>query len=194
MVVISNTDSPRRSLGPRQAATVERLLESVETLLQHESFGNVTMRTVAKGAGVSAATAYTYFTSKEHLVAELLWRRLQAVDDPTRDGSQDPIERCTAVLSDFATLVADEPYLARACSESLIADDPAVHTVRDLIGAEMHRRLVTAAGVSARPEAIFTLELVVSGALIRAGTGHSGYRDLPAQLGAAVEIIMKGST
>lgn len=193
MAVTAHADSPRRSLGPRQAATVERLLESVEALLQREPFGNVTMRTIAKEAGVSSATAYTYFTSKEHLVAELLWRRLQAVEDPTRDASQDPIERCTAVLSDFATLVADEPYLARACSESLIADDPDVHTVRDLIGAEMHRRLVAAAGSSASPEAIFTLELVVSGALIRAGTGHSGYRDLPARLGAAVEIIVKGS-
>lgn len=193
MAAISHVASPRRSLGPRQAATVERLLESVETLLQDEPFGAVTMRTIAKGASVSPATAYTYFTSKEHLVAELLWRRLQAVVDPTRDASNDPVERCTAVLSDFATLVADEPYLARACSESLIADDPDVHTVRDLIGVEMHRRLITAAGAGASPDAIFTLELVVSGALIRAGTGHAGYRELPDQLAAAVAIILNGS-
>lgn len=185
-------ESPRRTLGPRPAATVERLLASAESLLQTNPFSTVTMRTIAKNADVSAATAYTYFTSKEHIVAELLWRRLQKANASERGGANDPVAQCTAVLSDFAMLVADEPHLARACSESLISEDPDVHLVRDMIGTEMHRRLVAAAGDAGTPETIFTLELVVSGALIRAGTGHAGYRDVPTQLATAVALILKG--
>ena len=32
----------------------------------------------SRRAGVAPATAYTYFSSKSHLVAEVFWRRLSA--------------------------------------------------------------------------------------------------------------------
>ena len=41
-------------------------------------FAGLTIRMVAAHAGVGAATAYTYFSSKEHLVAEVFWRRFDA--------------------------------------------------------------------------------------------------------------------
>ena len=37
------------------------------------------MRSAAERAGVAPATAYTYFASKDHLLAEVLWRRMEAL-------------------------------------------------------------------------------------------------------------------
>ena len=39
----------------------------------------LTVRNVARRAGVAPATAYTYFSSKDHLLAEVLWRGMEAL-------------------------------------------------------------------------------------------------------------------
>ncbi|HET7741491.1 MAG TPA: TetR family transcriptional regulator, partial [Mycobacterium sp.] len=69
-------ESTRRRLTAKQADTVDRLGKAAVELLKREGFTGLTVRRVAAEAGVGAATAYTYFSSKEHLVAEVFWRRL----------------------------------------------------------------------------------------------------------------------
>ena len=69
-------ESTRRRLTAKQAETVERLGNAAIGVLSREGFSGLTIRMVAAEAGVGAATAYTYFSSKEHLVAEVFWRRL----------------------------------------------------------------------------------------------------------------------
>ena len=69
-------ESTRRRLTARQADTVDRLGRAAIEFLRREGFTGLTVRRVAAEAGVGAATAYTYFSSKEHLVAEVFWRRL----------------------------------------------------------------------------------------------------------------------
>ena len=100
---------------------------------------------VAAEAGVGAATAYTYFSSKEHLVAEIFWRRLASSPVPPTD-SPDPTVRVIAVLRQIALLVAEEPELAGAVTNALLGKDPEVKHLRLRIGREIHQRLVTALG------------------------------------------------
>ncbi|HJT93039.1 MAG TPA: TetR family transcriptional regulator, partial [Mycobacterium sp.] len=69
-------ESTRRRLTAKQADTVDRLGQAAVEILGRDGFAGLTMRRVAAEAGVGAATAYTYFSSKEHLVAEVFWRRL----------------------------------------------------------------------------------------------------------------------
>src|ERR1700752_866314 len=71
-------ESTRRRLTAKQADTVDRLGRAAVDLLSRDGFAGLTVRRVAAEAGVGAATAYTYFSSKEHLVAEVFWRRLAA--------------------------------------------------------------------------------------------------------------------
>ncbi len=40
-------------------------------MLRETSYADLTVRAVAKRANVAPATAYTYFSSKNHLVAEV---------------------------------------------------------------------------------------------------------------------------
>ena len=69
-------ESTRRRLTAQQAETVARLTDAAVDVLNADGFDGLTVRVVAKRAGVAPATAYTYFSSKSHLVAEVFWRRL----------------------------------------------------------------------------------------------------------------------
>ena len=171
---------PRESA--RQERTVERLTIAAVAELRSVGYDGLTVRNVARGAGVAPATAYTYFASREHLVTEVFWRRLAALPETELDGHDSAYARVVATLTDFALLVADEPEVAAACSAAMLAADPDVGMLRDRIGAEMRRRLMLALGEVSDPAVLLTLELAVSGALLRAGMGHMAYSDLPVLL------------
>src|SRR6201987_4226972 len=90
-------ESTRRRLTAKQADTGDRLGRAVVDLLSRAGFAGLTVRRVAAEAGVGAATAYTYFSSKEHLVAEVFWRRLASSPIPATD-SPDPTVPVIPVL------------------------------------------------------------------------------------------------
>src|ERR1700761_3407334 len=106
-------ESTRRRLTAKQADTVDRLGNAAMGVLSREGFSGLTIRMVATEAGVGAATAYTYFSSKEHLVAEVFWRRLASSPIPPTE-SPDSTARVVAVLRQIALLVAEQPPLAGA--------------------------------------------------------------------------------
>lgn len=191
-VVPLPTAATRRHLSDRQARTVSRLIDAALEELTEVGYPTLTVRSVAKRAGVAPATAYTYFGSKEHLVAELFWRRYVSqspAGEATGPSTDRPAARAAAVLGDFA-MVADEPALAAASTVALLADDPEVRDLRQRIGAETHRRLVEALGADADPVAISTLLLATTGALLQAGTGHLAYEDVPALLSDAADLVL----
>jgi AcrR family transcriptional regulator len=145
---------------------------------------------VAAEAGVGAATAYTYFSSKEHLVAEVFWRRLAATPVPTTD-SPDPTVRVIAVLRHIALLVADEPELAGAVTNALLGKDPEVRHLRLRIGREIHQRLVAALGPDC-PDVVESLELLYAGALVHAGMGYASYTQIADRLEASARLLLTG--
>ena len=91
-------------------------------------------------AGVSPASAYTYFPSKSSLVAAVYLRLLQALPVHT-DVNDTTKTRVSAKMRDMAIVVADEPELTTACGAALMADDPAVKPLREQIGDEVSRRI-----------------------------------------------------
>jgi AcrR family transcriptional regulator len=189
-------EATRRRLSPRRAATVDRLAAAVLDELPGEGgYAALTVRAVARRAGVAPATAYTYFTSKAHLVAEVFWRRLAALPDGPPDPGRPAAERAAAVLGDVADLVAGEPRLAAACAPALLGDDPDVAVLRDRIGAELHRRLLAALAPDAEAEALASaLDLMLAGALVRAGMGHMPYDQLATRLAALAALVVGDRT
>ena len=146
---------------------------------------------VAAEAGVGAATAYTYFSSKEHLVAEVFWRRLASSPVPPTD-SADPIVRVIAVLRQIALLVAGEPELAGAVTNALLGKDPEVEHLRLRIGREIHQRLVTALGPAHALDLVEPLELLYAGALVRAGMGYASYTQIADRLEKSARLLLAG--
>ena len=170
-------EATRRRLTAKQADTVDRLGRTAVEVLSREGYAGLTIRTVAAEAGVGAATAYTYFSSKEHLVAEVFWRRLATTPAPPND-SPDRTTRVVAVLRHIALLVADEPELAGAVTNALLGKDPDVEHLRLRIGLEINQRLTAALGPDGDPDVIGTLELLYAGALVRAGMGYASYQQI----------------
>lgn len=171
--------APRRTLSGRQARTVARLTEAVSDVLRAAGYDALTVRAVARHAGVAPATAYTYFASKEHLVTEAFWRRLSDLDPPAEPDRRRSVgARVTASLDGFSRLAAAEPELVAACTVAMVVDDPDVRELRERVGAEIHRRFAVALGDEAHPEVLAALDLAMTGALLRAGTGHMDYASI----------------
>jgi TetR/AcrR family transcriptional regulator, cholesterol catabolism regulator len=179
----------RRRLTAKQADTVERLGRAALELLAREGFGGLTVRRVAAEAGVGAATAYTYFSSKEHLVAEVFWRRLTS-SPGTAHSSPDPATRVVDVLGHISLLMADEPEFACAVTTALLGRDPDVEVLRLRIGRDIRDRLAAALGPAADADVIDSLELLYSGALVRAGMGYATYAEIAAKLERSARLIL----
>ncbi|MBF6179033.1 TetR/AcrR family transcriptional regulator [Nocardia otitidiscaviarum] len=182
-------EATRRRLTEKQADTVDKLTRAAMEVLAREGFAGLTVRMVAAAAGVGTATAYTYFSSKEHLVAELFWRRLAATEPPV-ETDVDSTARVIAVLRQIAMLVADEPALAGAVTSALLGTDPDVAHLRLRIGTEIRNRLVTALGADADPEIVETLESLYAGALVRAGMGYASYIEIADQLEKSARLVL----
>ncbi len=182
-------ESTRRRLSAKQADTVDRLGKAALDLLGREGFTALTVRRVAAQAGVGAATAYTYFSSKEHLVAEVFWRRL-AESPLAAHESEDPATRVLEVLEQIALLVAGEPQFAGAVTNALLSKDPDVDVLRGRIGADIRARLVAALGPAVDADVIEALELLYAGTLVWAGMGYETYPEISTRLVKSARLIL----
>lgn len=182
--------APRRHLSDRQARTVAGLLDATVDELREVGYDGLTVRNVARRAGVAPATAYNYFASREHLVTEVFWRRLEALPETRIDRRRTAASRAAATLAEMALLVADEPELAAACTAAMLSNDPDVKVLRDRIGLTWRLRLQAALGDDADPAVLRSLEFAVSGAMLQAGMGHLDYTDLPDQLARTAELVV----
>ncbi len=188
---------PRRGLNARQAETVEKLLDAAEQELASVGPEGLTIRMVASRAGVSPATAYTYFGSKNHLFAELFHRKV-LLEHPAEITGRTPLQRVTAVTRHLATVLGASPHLASAANHALLGTDPDVERLRVVIGAEIVGRFQQALGDSADdpadPELLDALTLALTGALLQTGMGLITYDDLADRLDAVMTTILRGNT
>ncbi|MFI5719196.1 TetR/AcrR family transcriptional regulator [Nocardia sp. NPDC051750] len=183
-------EATRRRLSGKQADTVDKLTKAAMEVLAREGFAGLTIRMVAGAAGVGTATAYTYFSSKEHLVAEIFWRRLRSSETPV-SADADPTVRVLAELRGIALLVADEQELSGAVTSALLGRDPDVQHLRTRIGIEIRERLTRALAPETDPDTVESLELLYAGALVRAGMGYESYADIADRLESAALLVLK---
>lgn len=174
----------------RQEETFRKVLAAGVQMLRESSYADLTVRAVAKRAQVAPATAYTYFSSKNHLIAEVYLNLIRAVPFFT-DVNEPTVTRVDNALHQLALVVADEPEVAAACTTALMAgDDAAVRAVRDRIGFEIHRRITSAIGPTADPHAVAALEMTFFGALVQAGSGVISYHQIADRLTYVVHLIL----
>jgi len=179
----------RRRLSGRQVETVDGLLDAAVIEVAETGFDGMTVRGVARRAGVSPATAYTYFASKEHLLTEVFWRRLSRLDPPVADGRRPTPERVAESVRGIALLVADEPELAAGVTTALLAHEPDVVALRDQIGAAVSARIEAALGDRSNPAVLRALTFTFFGALITAGVGNVEYAVLPDLMAEATGLM-----
>ena len=161
--------NPRRLLSERQTSTVTALLDSALAELRESGFDQLSLRRVAHRSGVTHTTAYSYFTSKSHLIAELHWRQLQQVPAVHVVPGASFVDRIREAFSGPATAMADEPALAQAVLSAFVTSEPNVLRVRDAIAEELSARLSTALGDRDDPRVHLALLTHYSGAMLVAG-------------------------
>ncbi|MDP1804297.1 MAG: TetR family transcriptional regulator [Acidimicrobiales bacterium] len=190
MSSLSAPEVPRRELSGRQTDRVDALLDATLAELRAHGYEGLTVRNAARRAGVGAATAYTYFGSKDHLVAEVFWRRLQTLDG-AGSRARTPLGRVQAVLRAMAELVAAEPELASASTTAVLAQEPDVQRLRSRIGAAFNDHLAAALGPDADPAALRALNLALAGALLQAGMGYFSYADLSDRMAEVAALLFR---
>jgi AcrR family transcriptional regulator len=174
----------------RQEETFNKVLAAGVQMLRESSYADLTVRAVAARAKVAPATAYTYFSSKNHLIAEVYLDLIRRVPYFT-DVNDSRATRVEKALRAMALTVADEPEVAAACTTALLSgNDDAVRAVRDRIGAEIHRRIRSALGPDADPRTLSALEMTFFGALVNAGSGAFTYHEIADRLSYVVGLIV----
>lgn len=175
---MSSSAPVRRLVTGRSSETTARLLDAAVAQVAESGYDGLTVRNVARAAGVSPATAYTYFASKEHLLASVFWSRVAALPPVDLLPRAAVAARVEAALEPVAMLVADEPELAAGVTTALLAHDPDVKQLREQLGALLAERLTTALGPKTAPQVQLGLAMAFTGGLLTAGMGMIGYREL----------------
>jgi AcrR family transcriptional regulator len=174
----------------RQEETFRKVLTAGIEMLRESSYADLTVRAVAARAKVAPATAYTYFSSKNHLIAEVYFDLIKQVPYFT-DVNEPMPTRVEQVLRAMALTVADEPEVAAACTAALMTgNDETVRKVRDRIGLEIHRRIRSAVGPNADARVVAALEMTFFGALVNAGSGAFTYQQVADRLSFVVGLIL----
>jgi AcrR family transcriptional regulator len=183
---------PRRELNSRQGETLDKLVAAARVELDEVGHELLTIRSVAARAGVSPATAYNYFASRDHLFAELFWRHLATSDLPALTG-RSSTRRLQQTTRHLAGTIAAAPALAAAATKSLLGSDPAVEQLRVRIGTVFADRFRAAMGERVDPRVLETLLFAFSGALLQTGMGLFTYPELADRLDDVVAVIMEGN-
>lgn len=182
----------RRDLGGRQADRVDALVAATVEELRANGYDGLTVRNAARRAGVAAATAYNWFGSKDHLVAEVFARRVDQLPQPSVDERSSALDRVSAALREIADLVAGEPELAAASTTAVLARDPDVERLRVRIGTAFNSRFHLALGADAAPGVLRALNLAWAGALLQAGMGVFPYAELGDRMHEVAAVLLEG--
>lgn len=177
-------------MSSKRERTVETLLDAAEAQLRESGYDALTIRNVAARAGVAPATAYTYFKSKQHLVAEAYRRRIALL--PTDEAGESPLERLRDYFDRVGALLESHPALASGATVAMLADQPEVREIQRQAARETRRRIAAALG-DADPEVLTALDLTWAGLLISAGLGYVPHHQVGKHMSTVADLLMKGS-
>jgi AcrR family transcriptional regulator len=194
---------PRRSVQQEESlpssasARRSRAVAAAREIAAEGGYDALTMHEVARRSGVSRATLYRYFTSKDQLLVEV---SLQFNDELRADLEQHPpqggsvAERLTEVFSRVLEAVAQQPRLTAATLRALFADDPVVRDlapeVRRFGGAFVDAGLRGVA-VPHGDELARVLGPLSLAMVIRIGSGHCTLAEAIDEIRCAVSLMVR---
>lgn len=188
-----------RPLSPTQAATRRRLLDAARELATSGGYEAVGMRNVAAHAGVSAPTAYLYFSSKDHLLVDVL---VDLVGHTTETLSTRPrpgrsaVERAVATLRRAVQNVERAPNLYIAMTRAYISGSPEVAHARAALESSTRSWVDLALGdgdIGDRDSIVRILEAVLFANMVGLVTGGRAPDEIADELERATRTLVRAS-
>jgi len=169
------------------------LLESARAILEEESVGAISLRAVARKAGVSHAAPYRHFPNHEALLVELAAEGFAELRRGIAEAGAMPAEqadRITNVGAAYMRFVAQRPALARLMFGPQLPNRlafPKLAEAADAVGDEIGKALEDSALGLAVWAAVHGLAMLVLENVIDLGQRRSGLDVLPSR----AEILLR---
>jgi AcrR family transcriptional regulator len=169
------------------------LLDAARHILEEESLANLSLRAVARRAGVSHAAPYRHFPNHEALLVELAHEGFQELRDGIADAAKvagSESERISNIGAAYMRFVAKRPALARLMFGPQLPNRdafPVLSEKADAIGAEIGDALHDPALGLAVWAAMHGLAMLVLENIIDLGQRQSGLAVLPSR----AEILLR---
>ena len=169
------------------------LLDAARTILEEESLAALTLRAVARKAGVSHAAPYRHFPNHEALLVELSIEGFDELRDSLTEAAKaqgSESDKIANIGAAYMRFVAQRPALARLMFGSQLPNRdqfPALGLKADSIGQEIGNALHDSALGLAVWSAVHGLAMLVLENVIDLGQRRSGLHVLPAR----AEIILR---
>ncbi|MEY4966072.1 MAG: hypothetical protein RL274_1655 [Pseudomonadota bacterium] len=169
------------------------LLEAARTILEEESLAALTLRAVARKAGVSHAAPYRHFPNHEALLVELSVEGFEELRRAIAEAAKAPgpeSDKIAHIGAAYMRFVAQRPALARLMFGGQLPNRdqfPALGLKADSIGEEIGAALHDSALGLAVWASVHGLAMLVLENVIDLGQRRSGLHVLPAR----AEIILR---
>ncbi|MGD9620084.1 MAG: TetR/AcrR family transcriptional regulator [Mycolicibacterium sp.] len=143
-----------RRLDARQSAVRAKILLAARQLIHEQGHESVGMELIATTAGVSRATMYRYFASKEHVVcqAALEWGHQVAARIPEAIAASEPIAAIDVAIEQVVHEAASDLPMVRATMASVLAEGPVADEFR--LGVREMFQALLAGAVDGLPESL----------------------------------------
>jgi len=195
--VTSGAEVVVRPLSATQAATRHRLLDAARELATEGGYDAVGMRQVAARAGVSAPTAYLYFSSKNHVLVDVLVELVAQTSATLAimpNHGRSAADRAVATLRRAVAQVETAPDLYIALTRAYIAGCPEVAHATNTLEAAMRGWIDLALGdsnVADRDAIVMILENVLFANMVSLVTGARAPSEVADELERAARTLVK---
>jgi AcrR family transcriptional regulator len=169
------------------------LLDAARNILEEEDLSQLTLRAVARKAGVSHAAPYRHFPNHEALLVELSLEGFRELREMVAEAARAPgpeSDRTANIGSAYMRFVARRPAVARLMFGGQLPNRekfPALGEAADAVGAEISNALPDPALGMAVWSAVHGLAMLVLENVIDLGQRRSGLSVLPSR----VEILLR---
>jgi AcrR family transcriptional regulator len=186
-----------RPAGGRPGARRKLALAAARAIAAEGGYDAVTMREVARRSGVARATLYRYFSSKDHLLAEVI---LDLNADLREDLKAHPpcggtlVERVTEAWARVIDGVRREPKLLAATLRAYFSEDPAVRATGPEIRRMSSSYLEAGLGdayVPERADIARVLGALSFAMLMSLAGGHRSYEEAVDDIRTAARLLLK---
>ncbi len=133
----TDTREPRTSRGIR---TRERLIGAARDIFERQGFAATRMGDISTAAGVSHGTVYTYFTTKEEVLAATLTDLVAQLRESIRTVDlADPVDKIGTANARYLEAFSRNSRLLRVVEEVAVADERFALILQDLRRTHVER-------------------------------------------------------